>query len=82
MLKTTRRRKKSSQQTIPPRYDHILGSFAANLIIYIVPILVEQRVVELNFALGDFDESKIALLEELGKEDSGDEDDDKEDDEN
>eukprot|EP01033_Poteriospumella_lacustris_P014606 gene14606-10443_t len=46
------------------------------------PSKVEQRVVELNFALGDFDESKIALLEELGKEDSGDEDDDKEDDEN
>lgn len=39
-------------------------------------------MVELNFALGDFDESKIALLEELGKDDSEDEHDDKDDDDN
>jgi hypothetical protein len=29
-----------------------------------------EKVVELNFALGDFDQSNIALLEELGKEDN------------
>ncbi len=34
-----------------------------------------QKIVELNFALGDFDDTNIALLEELGKEeDNNDED--------
>jgi hypothetical protein len=38
-----------------------------------------EKVVELNFALGDFDQSNIALLEELAKEENEEDSNDNED---